>query len=80
MVVEKWSLILKEGRRLRWCERRVLRKICGSKRDEVAGEWKILHNEELYGLHSSPNIIRVIKSRRMRRVGHVGRMGDRTCA
>jgi len=75
-----WSLILKEERRLRGFESRVLRKICGFKWDEVAREWKILHSEQLYGLYSSPHIIRVIKSRRMRGVGHVGRMGDRTCA
>jgi hypothetical protein len=77
---ETSSLILKEERRLRGFDRRVLKKICGSKWDEVVREWKILHNEELYGLYSSPNIIRVIKSSRMRRVGHVGRMGGMTCA
>jgi hypothetical protein len=47
------------------------------KRDEVTGEWSILHNEELYALYSSPNIIRVIKSRRLRWAGHVARMGER---
>jgi hypothetical protein len=77
---ETWSLILKEERRLKGFDRRVLKKIYRSKWDEVVNGWKILHNEELYGLYSSPNIIRAIKSRRMRRVGHVGRMGDRTCA
>jgi hypothetical protein len=52
----------------------VLRKIFGLKRDEVSGEWRRLHNEELYALYSSPNISRVIKSRRMRWEGHVARM------
>jgi hypothetical protein len=57
-------------------ENRVLRRICGPKRDEVTGEWK-LHNEELRDLYSSPSIIRIIKSRRMRLAGHVARMGKR---
>jgi hypothetical protein len=57
-------------------ENRVLRGIFGSKRDGVTGEWRRLHNEELNDLYSSPNIIRVIKSRRMRWVGHVARMGE----
>ena len=55
----------------------VLRKIFGPRRDEVTGEWKRLHNEELNGLYSSPNIVRVIKSRRMRWAGHVALMGWR---
>ena len=63
---ETWSLTLREERRLRVFENRVLRKVFGPKRDEVAGEWRKLHNEELNDLYSSPNIIRVIKSRRMR--------------
>jgi hypothetical protein len=55
---------------------RVLRRIFGPKRDEVTGEWRKLHNEDLHDLYSSPNIVRVIKSRRMRWTGHVARMGD----
>jgi hypothetical protein len=54
----------------------VLRGIFGSKRDGVTGEWRRLHNEELNDLYSSPNIIRVVKSRRMTRAGHVARMGE----
>jgi hypothetical protein len=57
-------------------ENRVLRRICGPKRDEVTGEWKKLHSEELRNLHSSPNIIRQIMSRRMRWPGHVARVGE----
>jgi hypothetical protein len=55
-------------------ENRVLRRIFGYKREEVAGDWKRLHNEELHNLHTSPNIIRVMKLRRMKWVGHVARM------
>jgi len=58
-------------------ENRVLRRIFGPKRDEIAGEWRRLHNEELYDLYCSPNIIRVSKSRKMRSTGHVVRMGRR---
>jgi hypothetical protein len=58
-------------------ENRVLRRIFGSKRDEVTGEWKELLNEELRDLYSSPSIIRIIISRRMRLAGHVARMGRR---
>jgi hypothetical protein len=58
-------------------ENRVLRRIFGPKRDEAMGEWRRLHNEELNDLYSSPNIIRVIKSRRMRWAGHVARIGKR---
>jgi hypothetical protein len=57
-------------------ENRVLRGICGSKRDEVTGEWRRLHNEELNDLYSSPTIIQVIKSRRMRWAGHVAHMSE----
>jgi hypothetical protein len=67
---------LREDRRLRVCENRVLR-IFGPKRDEITGEWRKLHNEELYNLYTSPYILRVIKSRRMRWAGHVARMGRR---
>ena len=62
---ETWSLTLREERRLRVSENRVLRIIFGPKRDEVTGEWRKLHNEELYDLFSSPNIVRVVKTRRM---------------
>jgi hypothetical protein len=54
----------------------VLRRISGPKRDEVTGDWRKLHNEELHNLYSSPNIIRMIKSRRMRWAEHVERMGE----
>ena len=67
---------MREDRRLRVFENRVLRKIFGPKRDEVVGEWRKLHNEELNYLYWSPNILRVIKSRRIRWTGHVARMGD----
>jgi PAS domain-containing protein len=73
---ETWSLTLREGRRLRVFENRVLRRIFGPKRDEVIGGWRKLHNEELHGLYSSPSIVRVIKARMMRWAGHVARMGE----
>jgi len=73
---ETWSLTLREERRLRVCENRVLRKVFGPKRDEVTGEWRKLHNEELNDLYSVPNIVRVVKSRRMRLAGHVARMEE----
>jgi hypothetical protein len=57
-------------------ENRVLRRIFGPKRDEVTGEWRKLHNEELHNLYSSPDIVRQIKSRRMRWAGHVAPMGE----
>jgi len=68
---------LRENRRLRVFENRVLRRTFGLKRDEVRGEWRKLHNEELNDLYSLPNIVRLIKSRRMRWAGHVERVGDR---
>jgi hypothetical protein len=71
------SLRLREECRLRIFENRVLRRLFGPKRDEVTGEWRRLHNKELYALYSSTNIIRVMKSRRLRWAGHVARMGER---
>jgi hypothetical protein len=62
--------------RLRVCENRVLRRIFGPKRDELTGKWRKLHNEELNDLYSLPNIVRVVKLRRMRWAGHVERMEE----
>jgi len=67
---------LREEWKLRVFENMVLRRMFGPRRDEVTGEWRRLHNEELNDLHSSPYIVRVIKSRRMRWAGHVSRMGE----
>jgi len=67
---------LREERKLRVFENMVLRRIFGPRRDKVTGEWRRLYNEELNDLYSSPNIVRVIKSRRMRWAGHVARMGE----
>jgi hypothetical protein len=72
---ETWSLSLREEHRLRVFENRVLRKIFGPKRDED-GSWIKLHNDELHSLYSSPHIVRVIKSRRMKWAGHVASMGE----
>jgi hypothetical protein len=72
---EAWSLTLREERMLRVFENRVLRRVFGAKRDEVTGEWRKLHNDELMDLYSLPNIVRVVKSRRIRRAGHVAPMG-----
>jgi hypothetical protein len=71
---ETWSLALSEERRLRVFENMVLKKIFGPMMNEVTREWRRLHNEELYYLYSSPNIFRVIKSRRLRWAKHVARM------
>jgi hypothetical protein len=73
-------LTLREEHRLRVFENRVLGRIFDPKRDEVTGEWRNLHNEELHNLYSSPNIIRMIKSRRMRWAGYVARMGEKSNA
>ena len=72
---ETRALTLREERKLRVFENMVLR-IFGPRRDEVTGEWRRLHNEKLNDLYSSPNIVRVIKSRRMRWAGHVACMGE----
>jgi hypothetical protein len=71
---ETWSLTLREEHRLRMFENRVLGRIFGPKRGEVVGQCKKMHNGELHNLSSSPDIIRQIKSRRMRWAGHVARM------
>ena len=73
---ENWSLTLREEKKLSVFENMVLRRIFVPRRDEVTGEWRRVHNEELNGLYSPPNIVRVIKSRRMRLAGHVARMGE----
>jgi hypothetical protein len=72
-----WSLTLREEHRLRVFENRVLRRIFGLKRDKVTGEWRKLHNKELRDLYSSPSIIRIIKLRMMKWVGHVARIGEK---
>jgi hypothetical protein len=74
---ETWSLTLREEHRLRVFENRVPRRIFGPKKDEVTGGWRKLHNEELRDLYSSPSIIRIIKSRRVRWAGHVARKGEK---
>ena len=73
---ETWSLTLREESRLRVFENRVLRRLFGPKRDEVTGEWRKLHNEELNDLYSLPNNVRAVKLRRMRWAGHVACMGE----
>ena len=71
---ETWSLTLREEHRLRVFENKALRKIFGNKRDEIAGEWRKLHNADLDALYSSPHIIRNVKSRQLRWAGYVARM------
>jgi len=73
---ETWSLTLREERKLRVFENMVLRRNFGPRKDEVMGEWRRLHNDKLNDLYSSPNIVQMIKSRRMRWAGHVARMGE----
>jgi hypothetical protein len=77
---ETWSLALREEHRLRVFENMVLRRIFGLKRDEIIAGWRKLHNEELLNSYFSPNIIRIIKSMRMRLAGHVARTGEKTNA
>jgi hypothetical protein len=72
---ESWSLTLREKFRLRVFENRVLRRIFGLERDKATGEWRRLHNKELYALYFSPNISQVIKARRLRWAGNVACMG-----
>ena len=74
-VCETWSLTLREERRLRVFENRVLWRICGPKRDEVTAEWRKIHKEELNDLYSSPSIVQVIISRRMEWAEHLARLG-----
>jgi hypothetical protein len=79
-VCETWRLTLREDHKLRVVENRVLRRVFGPKRDGLTGEWRKLHSEDLHDLYSSPSIIRIIMSRRMRWAEHVARMGRRgTC-
>jgi hypothetical protein len=74
---ETWSLTLRAEHRLRVFENRVLRRIFGPKRDEVSGEWRKLHNEELHDLYSSPSVIRMVKPRRMIWAAHATRMPEK---
>jgi hypothetical protein len=74
---ETWYLTVREEHKLRVFENRGLRRIFGPKRDGVTGGWRKLHNKELHNLYSSPSIIRIIKSRRMRWAGHVAGMGEK---
>jgi hypothetical protein len=77
---ESWSLTLREECRLRVFENKVLRRIFGPKRDEVTGVWRRLHNEELCALYFSPNVIRVIKSRRLIWAGHIAYVSKKSGA
>ena len=73
---ETWSLTLREENRSKVFENEVLRKIFGAKKDEITGEWRKLHNADLHAFYSSQNIIRSLKSRRLRWAGHVARMDE----
>jgi len=73
---ETWSWTLREEKKLRVFENRVLRRMFGPRREEVTGEWRRLHNEEPNDLYSSPDIVGVIKSRRISWAGHLARMGE----
>ena len=73
---ETWSLTLREEQRFRVFKNKVLRKIFGTKREEITGEWRKLHNADLHTLYSSHNIIRNIKSRRLRWAGHIAHMEE----
>jgi hypothetical protein len=73
---ETWSLTFREERKLRVFEKKVLRRIFGPRRDEVTGDWRRLHNEEINVFYCSPNIMRVIKWKSMRLDGHIARMGE----
>jgi len=77
MLCEAWFLTLRWEHRLKVFKNRVLRRTFGPRRDEVTWEWRLLHNEEPYDRYSSPNTVQVIKSRRIRRAGHVAHTGDR---
>jgi hypothetical protein len=72
---ETWSLALRVKQRLRVFENRLKRTIFVPKRDKVTGDWRKLNNEEVHNLYSSPNIIRLIKSSRMKLEGHIPHMG-----
>jgi hypothetical protein len=74
---ETWSLILNGEHRLRLFENRVMRRILGPMKNEIIGSRRKLHNEEFHNLNTSPNIIRIFKSRRMSWTGHIARMGEK---
>ena len=74
---ESWSTTVADEQKLRVFENKILRKIYGPKRDEMTGEWRRLHNEELHGLYDSPDVVKIMKSRRLRWAGHVARMGEK---